>query len=413
MFTWNLRNKKSTEHISPADSAFMNDVQESLLAQRTPGSLIVLYMVLFVLIAGLTWAHFSRVEEITHGEAKIIPISHEQVIQSLEGGILEKIEVREGDIVEKGQTLVKLDPTRAEVSYHEALRKAVALKATITRLRAEAYEIPLKFDDDVLAYKEEVDQETKAYNARKNALNDSVASLETSYALSAKEIAMAEPLAAKGLLSEVEILRMRRQANEIRFQIAERKSRYKVDANNEAIKLDLELTSLQENLIGRADVVERTTITAPVKGTVKNVRYTTIGAVIEPGKPILEIIPLEEKLLVEAKIRPSDVAFLRPGLSAMVKITAYDFAIYGGLKGTVQYVSPDTLKDDQKAPNGRDDTFYRVLVITDKSSLSSGGKELPIIPGMVASVDIRTGEKTILEYLLKPALKAREAFRER
>lgn len=413
MFTWNLRNKKSTEQISPADSAFMNDVQESLLAQRTPGSLIVLYMVLFVLIAGLAWAHFSRVEEITHGEAKIIPISHEQVIQSLEGGILEKIEVREGDIVEKGQTLVKLDPTRAEVSYHEALRKAVALKATITRLRAEAYEIPLKFDDDVLAYKEEVDQETKAYNARKNALNDSVASLETSYALSAKEIAMAEPLAAKGLLSEVEILRMRRQANEIRFQIAERKSRYKVDANNEAIKLDLELTSLQENLIGRADVVARTTITAPVKGTVKNVRYTTIGAVIEPGKPILEIIPLEEKLLVEAKIRPSDVAFLRPGLSAMVKITAYDFAIYGGLKGTVQYVSPDTLKDDQKAPNGRDDTFYRVLVITDKSSLSSGGKELPIIPGMVASVDIRTGEKTILEYLLKPALKAREAFRER
>jgi adhesin transport system membrane fusion protein len=161
-------------------------------------------------------------------------------------------------------------------------------------------------------------------------------------------------------------------------------------------------------------VVDRTTITAPVRGTVKNVRINTIGGVIQPGEHILEIVPLEEQLLVEGKIRPSDVAFLHIGLPATVKITAYDYAIYGGLKGKVQHISPDTLKDDKKAAAGRpDDTYYRVQVLTDSSVLDAGGKRLPIIPGMLASVEIRTGEKTILDYLLKPVLKAREAFRER
>jgi adhesin transport system membrane fusion protein len=229
-----------------------------------------------------------------------------------------------------------------------------------------------------------------------------------------REIQLAEPLAAKGLLSEVELLRMRRQANDIQSQIVERRNRYQSEANTELVKLELELSQTSENLIGRADIVDRTTITAPVHGTVKNIRVNTIGGVIQPGEHILEIIPLEDQLLVEGKIRPSDVAFLHPGLPATVKITAYDYAIYGGLKGKVEYISPDTLKDDQKAAAGRpDDTYYRVMILTDKSSLFAGGKEMPIIPGMIATVEIRTGEKTILDYLLKPILKAKEAFRER
>lgn len=406
------RNTQAT--LEPGDAAFMNDVQESLLSQTTPGSKLVLYLIAAVLIIGLIWANFARVEEITLGEAKIISLSREQVIQSLEGGILSEMNVREGAVVDKGQVLLKIDPTRAESSYREVLSKVIGLKASITRLRSEAYQQPLEFDDMVKEDPVVMAQETRAYEARKRALNDSVNSLERSYALSMREIRLAEPLAAKGLMSEVEILRIKRSANDIKSQIVERINKFQADANSELAKLELELSQISENLIGRADVRDRTTITAPVRGTVKNVRVSTIGGVIQPGEHILEIVPLEEQLLVEGKIRPSDVAFLRPGLPATVKITAYDYAIYGGLKGVVEHISPDTLKDDQKASAGRpDDTYYRVLVLTDSSSLTAGGKSLPIIPGMVASVEIRTGEKTILNYLLKPVLKAREAFRER
>lgn len=413
MFGWMNKDRRNAE-ISSSDAAFMNDVQESLLAQTTPGSRLVLYMIFLVLVAGLTWAYFAPVEEITQGEAKVISKSREQVIQSLEGGILAELSVREGDVVEAGQVLLKIDPTRAKASYREALSKVIALKAAITRLRAEAYQQPLEFDEQVRQDPAVVEQEIKAYNARKNALAESVAALERSYSLSAKEISFSEPLAAKGLLSEVELLRMRRQANDIKSQIVERYNRYKSDANSELAKLEMELSQTSENLVGRADVVERTTIIAPVRGTVKNVRVSTIGGVIQPGEHILEIVPLEDQLLVEGKIRPSDVAFLHPGLPATVKITAYDYAIYGGLTGKVEHISPDTLKDDQKAAAGRpDDTYYRVQILTDKSVLQAGGKDLPIIPGMVASVEIRTGEKTILDYLLKPVFKAREAFRER
>jgi len=400
--------------MQPGDAAYMNDIQESLLNQTTPGSRLILNLIAVVLLGGIAWAYFARVEEITLGEAKVISKSREQVIQSLEGGILAEMNVREGDVVEKGQVLLKIDPTRAQASYRETLSKVIGLKASITRLRAEAYQQPLEFDEMVKTDMGVVKQEIQAYNARKNALNESVSGLNRSYALSAREIALAEPLAAKGLMSEVELLRMRRQANEIKSQIVERTNRYQAEANAELAKFELELSQTSENLIGRADVVERTTVTAPVRGTIKNVRVNTRGGVIQPGEHILEIVPLEDQLLVEGKIRPADVAFLRPGLPATVKITAYDYAIYGGLHGVVEHISPDTLKDDQKAAAGRpDDTYYRVLVLTDKSYLEAGEKSLPIIPGMVASVEIRTGEKTILDYLLKPVLKAREALRER
>ncbi|MCE1972556.1 HlyD family type I secretion periplasmic adaptor subunit [Enterobacter cloacae] len=406
--------KPKSQPVSAADAAFMDDVQASLLAQTTPGSRLVLWLILAVLAGGLAWAALAQVEEITQGEAKIISRSREQVIQSLEGGILAEMNVHEGDVVERGQPLMKIDPTRAESSYREALSKAVSLRAAIARLRAEAYGVPLEYDALTQDYPEVMAQETRAYEARRRALDESVVSLTRSHALSVREISLAEPLAAKGLLSEVELLRMRRQANDILSQITERRNRYQSEANAELIKLEHDLAQTSENLVGRADVVERTTLTAPVRGTVKNVRANTIGGVIQPGEPIMEIIPLEEQLLVEGKIRPSDVAFLRPGLRATVKITAYDYAIYGGLTGQVEHISPDTLRDDKKAAAGRpDDTYYRVLVLTDSSALNAGGKALPIIPGMLATVEIKTGEKTILDYLLKPLLKAREAFRER
>lgn len=409
-----FRRKGAEAALAPGDAAFMNDIQESLLAQTTPGSKLVLYLILGVLVSGLVWASYARVEEITQAEARVISMSREQMIQSLEGGILAHMYVREGAVVEKGQVLLKIDPTRARSSYREVLSKVIGLRASITRLRAEAYQTPLDFDDMVKQDPSIVAQETQAFNARQRALNESVSALERSYTLTMREIRMAEPLAAKGLMSEVELLRMQRQANDIQSQIVERTNKFRADANSELSRMEMELGQTNENLVGRADIVDRTTVTAPVRGTVKNVRVNTIGGVIQPGENILEIVPLEEQLLVEGKIRPGDVAFLHPGLPATVKITAYDYAIYGGLKGVVQYISPDTLKDDQKAAAGRaDDTYYRVLVLTDSSTLEAGGKRLPIIAGMLASVEIRTGEKTILDYLLKPVFKAREAFRER
>ncbi|WP_345774669.1 HlyD family type I secretion periplasmic adaptor subunit [Pseudomonas sp. PSE14] len=405
---------KEVARLRDNDIAYVSDLQAALIEQKTTASTVVLLLIASVFSGLILWAYFARVEEITRGEGKVIPSSREQVIQSLEGGILEQMNVREGDVVEAGQVLLKIDPTRASASYREAQSKALALKGQLVRLRSEAYGQPLVFPPDVMAVPSIVEAETQAYNARKHALDDGVAGLQKSLSLAQGELTVSERLARQGLISDVEILRMRRQANEFNLQISERRNKYRSEANAELTRVESELAQSVENAAGREDVMKRTTLTAPVKGIVKNVRVTTIGGVIQQGQDIMEIVPLEDRLLVEAKIRPADVAFLRPGLPATVKISAYDFAIYGGLTGKVELISPDTIKDDEMARQGRPDTsFYRVLIRTDEAELSKGDKRFPIIPGMTATAEIRTGEKTILDYLLKPALKAREAFRER
>ncbi|GLQ95843.1 HlyD family type I secretion periplasmic adaptor subunit [Dyella mobilis] len=410
-----LRQRSVQPRVSRADAAFIDDLQQSLLTQSTAGTKIVLYLIFVILVGGLVWARFAHVEEVTRGEATVVARSGDQVIQSLEGGILETLSVRQGDTVKKGQLLAKIDPTRAETSYREAWAKAIGLKATIARLRAEAYGTPLTFPGDVKeAGKAQIEQETHAYDARRKALNEAVAALQKSYDLQMQELALSEPLAEKGLLSEVELLRMKRQASDAKAQIVDQQNRFKADAQAELVRDELELSQTQENVVGRADVLLRTDVTAPVDGIVKKVSITTLGGVIQPGEHIMEITPLEDTLLLEARVKPSDIAFVHAGEPAMVKITAYDYGIYGGLKGKVTFVSPDTLKDDQKAAAGRPDaTYYRVDVITDSNALHAGGKTFPILPGMTGTVDIRTGEKTIFDYLMKPIFKAREAFRER
>ncbi|MFI3014283.1 HlyD family type I secretion periplasmic adaptor subunit [Klebsiella aerogenes] len=405
--------RKKRESLSAEDAQFMNDVRESLLAQTTPKSRLVLQLIAVMFISGLIWAHFARVEEITQGEAKIISKSREQVIQSLEGGILEEMMVREGETVEKGQILLKLDPTRSNSTYKETLSKVTGLQAAVDRLSAEANNKPLVFAPSVTD-PEVIRQETETYNTRKHDLQQSVTALERSYQLTMKEVNLAAPLVRQGLMSEVELLRTRRQATDLKAQIVEKENKFRADANSQLANLQLELSQAQETLIGRKDVLTRTVLRTPVKGTIKDIRFNTRGGVIQPGEHIMNIVPLEDQLLVEAKVKPADVAFLHPGLPATVKITAYDFSIYGGLKGTVQQISPGTLKDeDQKAKGRPDDTYYQVMVLTNSGSLKVKGKVLPIIPGMIAKVEIKTGEKTILDYLLKPIYKAREAFRER
>ncbi|KLG11723.1 hemolysin secretion protein D [Enterobacter cloacae subsp. cloacae] len=409
-----LRRTPKAALIKAGDAAFMSDLRESLLIQSTPGSRAVLYIMFVIIVTGITWSHFANVEEITQGEGKIISKSREQIIESLEAGIIDEMLVREGDIVQKGQPLLKINPTRASSTYQEMNAKLMGMKAMIARLQSEAYQTPLVYPEDLKKYPVLIAQETKVYESRKKLLEDSLNALQASRKLILKELSMTEPLAARGLISEVELLRMRRQANDLEIQMVERQNRYQGEANTELTKAELEVAQLTESLVGRKDVLERTTITAPVYGTVKNVRISTIGGVIQPGEDIMEIVPLEDQLIVEGQIKPQDVAFLRPGLPATVKVSAYDYGIYGGLKGTVVLISPDTLQDEKKLAAGRPDAiYYRVQVLTDTSWLESGGKRLPIIPGMTATVEIRTGEKTILDYLLKPVFKAREAFRER
>jgi adhesin transport system membrane fusion protein len=407
------RRKNAEPRIHPAHAAYMNDLRESLLTQSIPGTLIVLYLVAAILVSGLVWANFAKVEEITQGQGKVIPVSREQIIQSLEGGILADMHVREGDVVEKGQLLLNIDPKRADSNYAEGLTKLIGLRGKVARLKAEAFHTALVFPADVLADKTVVQSETMAYQARRRAVEDSVSSLQRSYQLAMNELNMTEPLARRGLISETEVLRMKRSANDLQSQIVERRNKYQADANDELSRLELELAQTKENLVGRADVLKRTTVLAPVKGTVKDVKVTTVGGVIQPGQQIMSIVPFADQLIVEARVKPSDVAFLKPGLPAMVKISAYDFGIYGGLKGHVLTVSPDTFADEKAAPGKPDAIYYRVEVLTDKSDLVAAGKHLPIIPGMTGNVEIRTGEKTILSYLLKPIFKSREAFRER
>jgi membrane fusion protein, adhesin transport system len=331
-------------------------------------------------------------------------------VQSLEGGIVAELMVKEGQSVEKGQALVRIDATKAQSAYTEGRTKVSALKAAAARLRAEARGTPLEFAPDVLKDAEVVKNERSTYTAKKTALDESVATLKSSQALLKKELAITEPMVEKGLVAEVEVLRMRRQVFDLELQTQERVNKYRSEAAVELAKVESELGQSSGVLTARADQVKRTVIGASVRGTVKNIKINTVGGVVQPGQDIMEIVPTDDKLLVEAKIRPHDVAFLRPGLPATVKISAYDYAIYGGLQGTIELISPDTMREERKT---EDDTYYRVLVRTDSSTMMAAGKELPIMPGMTATVEIKTGQKTVLDYLLKPIFKVREAMRER
>jgi adhesin transport system membrane fusion protein len=400
-----------TAPVAPADLVFVSDMQQALLEERPRVTGVSLLLMLATLAGALLWAGTSRVEEITKAGGRIIPSSREQIIQSLEGGIMQELLVREGDVVTQGQPLLRIDPTKAASSLQEGRSKSVALQATAARLTAESRGTPLRFPSDVQRDAEIVRNETQTYEARRRGVDESVATLRRSRELLAREIAMTAPMVEKGLVAEVELLRMRRQANELELQIAERYNRYRSEAANELTRVEAELAQVSGVLTARQDTVDRTVVRAPVRGTIKNIRVNTVGGVIQPGQDIMEIVPLEDQLLVEAKVRPHDVAFLRPGLPAKVKLTAYDYTIYGALDGELELISPDTLREERRT--SEPDDYYRVLVRTHKSELTAGGKQLPIIPGMTASVEIRTGEKTVLDYLLKPVLRVREALRER
>jgi adhesin transport system membrane fusion protein len=377
-------------------------------------------LMLAVLGGFLWWAATSELEEVTRGQGRVVPSSKEQVIQSLDPGVLVGMLVREGDSVEKNQLLLRIDDTRANALLRELEAKTYALSAAAARARAEAYGGRLEFPPELKASPELIRRETQAYNARKRALDESVAALRNGMKLLDREIEITEPMVGRGLVSEVELLRLKRQRNELALQVSDRQNKFATDAAGDLVKFESELSQARESLVARADTARRTEIRSPMKGTVKSIQVSTIGGVIQAGQEIMTIVPTEDSLVIEAYVRPADVAFLHPGQKAVVKVSAYDFAIYGGLDGVVENISPDTLRDERRAATPVADvadeanSYYRVLVRTNTNALTTpNGQVLPIIPGMTASVEMLTGRKTVLQYLAKPLNRASEALRER
>ncbi len=399
----------------------------------------------------LLWAHFAVVDEVTRGDGKAIPFSRLQKIQNLEGGIVSELFVREGQIVNVGDPLLRLDDTRFASNVGETEADRLALLLRVERLSAEIQDRELVIVAEVREkVPRQAENEEQLFNSRRQQLLDEVAGLEqqllqrrqelrefaskqnqfrNSLELLRQEIRMSEPLVAEGAISPVEVLRLKRAEVESRGQLqattlampraeaaikeAERKidetrGRFRSDALTQLNEARTDLSKIQSTGKALEDRVNRTLVTSPVRGIVKLLLVNTIGGVIQPGSDLVEIVPLGENLLVEARIRPQDIAFLHPGQEAMVKFTAYDYTIYGGLKAELEQIGADTVTDDDG------NSFYVIKLRTNRSHLGSEEHPLLIIPGMVASVDIITGKKSVLSYLLKPIIRARaEALRER
>ncbi|KRW59999.1 HlyD family type I secretion periplasmic adaptor subunit [Pseudomonas sp. TTU2014-080ASC] len=433
------------------DTEFMPDVDGTILEDTPRLTRITVWLVGACLLSALLWANFAVLEEVTVGEGKAIPSSKVQVIQNLEGGIVSEIFVREGQVVEKGDVLLRLDDTRFLSNRGEAEADRLALRARLERLTAEAEGKPFELSEEIVKKAPQLAQdEEDLYRSRQERLQSEKRTLgeqlrqkqqelaefrskaqqyRSSAGLLQQELNMSEPLVATGAISQVEILRLRRSlveirgsldatvlaipraeaaADEIKSKMEESELAFRSEAFKELNQVRTDLQKVTASSVAIDDRVTRTTVVSPVRGIVKQLKVNTIGGVVQPGNDMVEIVPLDDSLLVEAKVRPQDVAFLHPGQKAMVKFTAYDYTIYGGLKANLEMISADTITDEEG------NSFYLINVRTEKSHLGTPDNPLLIIPGMVASVDIITGEKSVLDYLLKPVLKARsEAMRER
>jgi adhesin transport system membrane fusion protein len=428
------------------------EVHKALIEDAPRVIRLTIWAIIAFFVFMLVWAGFSSIDEVTRGDGKAIPSSKLQKIQNLEGGIVSELYVKEGQIVEAGAPLIRLDDTRfvSNAGETEALRLSMLLR--VERLSAQVDDRPLNIPDDVLkAAPSQAASERSLYDSRRQQLKDEVGGLQeqlvqrqqelrefsskqgqyrSQLSLQRQEINMSEPLVAQGAVSPVEVLRLKRAEMETRGQldattlaipraesaikevqrkIDETRGKFRSEALTQLNEARTELNKAESTGKALEDRVSRTMVTSPVRGIVKQLLVNTVGGVIQPGSDMVEIVPLNDTLLVEAKIRPQDIAFLHPGQEAIVKFTAYDYTIYGGLKAKLERIGADTITDEDKKT-----TYYMITLRTDRSHLGTDEKPLLIIPGMVASVDIITGKKTILSYLLKPIIRARaEALHER
>jgi adhesin transport system membrane fusion protein len=445
------KKKMNQKKLSKRDYEFMHSLSAAVLEVAPTRLRVVLYFWVAAIIIFLTWANFAYIDEITRGNGEVIPSGENQMLQNLEGGIVEEILVQEGEEVKKGQVLIKIDNQKSVSSFSSNEIKAEALQAQILRLKAESagekFIVPPDLKKRLTQF---IDNEKSLYNTNKqqlnsklNALREKLAQkkqelseaysqrdhLESSYSMISREVRMTKPMVVKGVRSKIDFLKLQREANEIasKYDAAKKsiprlKSAIKeVQSNIKETKLNFqskaktkmneavaEFKALQVTSTALEDQVTRTIVKSPMKGIVQKLYVHTIGGVIQPGADIVEIVPSDETLLVKVNIKPKDIAFIYLGQRAIVKFTAYDFSIYGGLEGKVVVISPDSFKDDE----GK--VFYEVRIKTDKNYIGRHGKKLKIIPGMTTSVDIITGQKTVLDYILKPILKTKQyTFTER
>ena len=374
------------------------------------GAVRLIVISAFLLLVALVWAWFGMLDEVSTGTGKVIPSSRDQVLQSLEGGILTELKVHEGDRVEAGQIVARLDATRSQSNVGESAARYRAALAAASRLNAEVNDQQLTFPAELNAFPELIASETRLYKARRAQLNDATAQFKESLALANRELAITQRLAKSGAASSVEVLRLQRDKSDLELKLTDMRSQYYVQAREELAKANAEAASMSQVVKGREDTVTRSTIRSPMRGIVKNIKVSTVGGVIPPNGELMNIVPLNDRLLIEARLSPRDIAFIHPGQRAVVKISAYDYAIYGGMNGVVEGISPDTIQDEVKP----EIFYYRVFIRTDNDYVQNkAGKRFSISPGMVSTVDIKTGEKSVMDYLIKPFNRAKEALRER
>jgi len=443
--------KDNMKNLSARDYEFMHSLSAAVL-QKTPLPMrIILYFWIVAIVTFLVWANFAIIDEIARGDGEISPSGKNQMIQNLEGGIVEEILVKEGQSVEKGQILLKIDNQKSKSSFSSNAIKADALEAKLSRLRAESgdgkFEVDAKIQERIPSLvanekslyatnmkqlESKIEALFQQLNQKKHELKEAQthkSHLKSSLDMITKEVRMTKPMVDKGVRSKIDFLKLEREANEIKdrytaikqsiprlnsaikeveSRIQETKLLFRSEAKVKLNEAASELQSLKANYTALEDQVTRTIVRSPMKGIVQELFVHTLGGVIKPGENIMEVVPSDQALLVEVKIKPSDIAFIYFGQKAIVKFSAYDFSIYGGLDGEVVHISADTIKDQ------KENVFYTVRIKTTKNYLGSELKPLKIIPGMTVSVDIITGQKSVLDYILKPILKTKQyTFTER
>ncbi len=385
--------------VPQVDIDYARNAKEAMRGDHVRGASFLLWAIMALFVSLIFWAANSEIDEVTKGEGRVIPSSSMQTIQNLEGGIVAELLVKEGDSVKVGQVLVRIDDTQTSSAYRENLAKSQAFAARLARLIAESKDYEeLVFPEFIIIDRRDLFiRETELFDKRKKERSEQKIILEKSLRLASEELTMTIPLVQKGILSKVEQLRLEREVNEVEGKLKELIGGFQQEAMERFNETKAELEGLDEVIQGREDRVKRALVRSPVAGIVNRVYVSTVGGVIQPGEPIVDIVPNDDALVVEAKIRPADIAFLRPGQEVILKFTAYDFSIYGGLEGEVVHISADTIQDEIDKEH-----YYMIKVRNTGGMLKSGGKELSIIPGMVTEVDILTGRRTVLQYLTKP-----------
>jgi len=363
----------------------------------------VIWTTLLALLVFGWWANWAVLDQVTRAPGSVIASSRTQVIQSQEGGTVQEMRVKEGDVVEAGQLLVQLDRTKAETAYLEARARAAGLGAAVARLHAEIGDREPVFKPELSDYPEFRENQLLLLRKRRSAINEEIAALQGMLVYAQKELDITQPLLKSGDVSQTDVLRLQRQVADLKAQIGNKRNKYLQDTQAELAKAEEDLAGVSQNLAQRKAALEQTSLNAPLKGVVKNVRVTTIGGVLRPGDEVMQIVPLEDDLVIEARVKPADIAFLKPGLPASVKIDAYDYTIYGDLNGKLTYISADTLSEGLRQG---EEPYYRVQVRTEGRRFSARpDAEIGILPGMTATVEIKTGQRTVLQYLTKPITK--------